>query len=305
MTVAVLAPVAPESEPDTYRGVAILRLHVDDPIPTPRSPQRFAVRIHPDLARYLLTYNHPQNRPKKPTAIARYVRDLVAGAWAFTPESIVFSISPHLEDGQNRLHAIIESGVTVWMMVDFGWPADLIEVINRASARTNADAFAVNGVSNRMGAAAAIGIADKYRSTFDTPVRWTQRILTSSEALDIYRRDPMGWGDAATAGARIYASVQGLGNATWIAAYYLISEAAGRGTADKFFAEVIDETGEAGSATRRLKSHYLRRKVSDTASGDSREPMENIVRAFNAWAADKPVGFVRTGGAFVLSRIRP
>ena len=60
----------------------------------------------------------------------------------------------------------------------------------------------------------------------------------------------------------------------------------------------------AGSATRRLKAHYLRRKIGDTASHDRREPMENIVRAFNGWVTGKTVGFVRTSGAFVLSPIR-
>lgn len=293
----------PEFE-DYYHGVEVLRLHVDDPIPTPRAPRRYAVRVYPDLARYLLTFNHPQNRKRKPSKIAQFSRDMAHDAWAFTPEPLIFSSKPLLENGQNRLWAVIESGATVWLMLDFGWPDDLIEVVDRGSSRTNADAFAVNGYKNAAACAAAIGIVEKYHVTVETPNRWTQRFLTSSESLENYTKTPEAWDIAAGWGVRIYGATQGLGSATWVAAYYVIAETAGTEKADAFFNEVIDETGEAGSPTRKLKSHYLRRKLSDTASGDPREPMENIVRAFNAWTSHKPVGFVRTGGAFVLSPVR-
>jgi len=296
--------IAPRPDEDFYRGVPVLHLHVDDPIPTPRAPQRFAVRVYPDLARYLLTFNHPQNRKKKTTAIARYARDMDLGYWAFTPESIVFSTGRQLEDGQNRLLAVIESGVTVWMMLDFGWPADLIEVINRASSRTNADAFIVNGVPNRTGAAAAVGIVARYESTAGTPLLWKATTMSPSEVLALYQKDPAAWDAANVVGNRLYGATQGLGAATWAAAYFVLAKATSGSVADRFFSEVADETGVAGSATRKLKSHYLRRRVGDTASGDRREPLENIVRAFNAWTAGKPAGFVRTGGAFVLSPIK-
>lgn len=304
MTALATAPVVEEIKLEAYHGVPVLRLHVDDPIPTPRAPQRNAVRIFPDLARYMLTFNHPQNRKPKKTAIARYARDMELGYWAFTPESIVFSATPLLEDGQNRLHAVIEAGVPAWMMVDFGWPTDLIEVINRASSRTNADAFMVAAVPNRNSAAAAIGIVEKYKATAGTPLHWAIRVLSPTEALEIYRQDSAAWDRANAWANRIYNATQGLGTATWAAAYYLIAGAAGQEKADAFFTEVVDETGEAGSASRRLKSHYLRRKLYDTASGDRREPLENIVRAFNAWLTKKPVGFVRTGGSFIVTPVR-
>ena len=291
--------------PSVYHGVPVLRLHVGDPIPTPRAPQRYAVLVNPDLARYLLTFNHPRNRGHKPGAVHKYSRDMELGWWAFTPESIVFSDAPLLEDGQNRLRAVEESGARIWMMFDFGWPEDLIERINRGASRTNADAFAVNGYKNGSVISAGIGIVEKYRMTVGRPNRWANRILTSSESLSRYGENPTGWEAAAAWGMRVYNAVQGLGPSTWAAAHRIMVIAAGEVTTDAFFQELIDETGEVGSASRKLKSHYLRRRLSDTASGDTREPMENIVRAFNAWRAGKPVGFVRTGGAFTLSAVRP
>lgn len=308
MTVALVKPstngTTEKVAEDRHHGIPVLRLHVDDPIPRPRAPQRYAVRVYPDLARYLLTFNHPQNRKRKPAAIEKYARDMAQGYWSFTPESIVFSQAGILEDGQNRLFAVEQSGASVWLMFDFGWPSDLIERINRGSSRTNADAFSVNGYKYATVAASVVGVVRKFDQTVGTPNRWSQRLLTPSEALEDYRTSPEAYDLAAAWGTRLYGSTQGLGPTAWAAAYFVIAKVRGRETADAFFQEVVDETGEAGSASRKLKSHYLRRRLSDTASGDSREPIENIVRAFNAWATHKPAGFVRVGGAFVLTPVR-
>lgn len=293
-----------ELKVDTYHGVPVLRLHVDDPIPSPRAPQWLAVQVNPDLARYLLGFNHANNRTKKPGAIAKYRADMEAGYWAFTPEPIIFSSSGILEDGQNRLHAAAEAGATVWMVMTFGWPEGIIQQINRGMSRTNADALKVDGKTNETVSAAAIGIVEKYDLTVLTPLRWTGRTLSASQCLSRYEQDPERWDAAATMGNRAYVSTRGLGPAIWAAAYYLISREHGPQEASSFYEEFMAETGEPGSATRKLKSHYLRRKAKDTASGDVREPIENIVRAFNAYIVGRSVSFVRTSGAFELAPIR-
>jgi len=302
-TVAALA--LPERiKPDLHHGVPVLRLHVGDPIPTPRAPFRYAVHVYPDLARYLLTFNHPQNRKHKPTAIRRYARDMANGNFGFTPEPIIFTSSPVLANGQNRLRAVELSGASVWLMLDFGWPEDVIQRIDRGSARTNADALGIDSVKHAATVAGAYTYVMKYESTVGTPLRWTNTTPTGAEALEAYREHPDPWAEAADWGTRAYRATNGLGQSTWSAAYFILAAVRGSETAQSFYSELIGESGEAGSASRRLKSHYLRRKLSDTSSGDPREPMENIVRAFNAWVSRKPVAFVRTGGSFVLSPVK-
>jgi len=292
------------TQADLYHGVPVLRLHVDDPIPSPRAPQRFAVQVHPDLARYWLTLNHPENRKSKSHAIKKYARDMSNGYWTFTPESVVFSKGGVLQNGQNRLWAITEAGVPVWLMVDFGWPDDLLQRIDRGAARTNSDALMVEGVANSAQMSGAYTITEKYLRSVGSAQRWTHFLPTSSEVLEAYREESELWDAAVAIGRRAYDSVDGLGPSTWTAAAYLIIKARDIEAAEDFFGEFIAEEGQAGSATRRLKSHYLRRKLLDTVSGDPREPLENIVRAFNAWSARRVVGFVRTGGAFELSRVK-
>lgn len=304
MTALAVRRLVKDESRDAYHGVPVLRLHVDDPIPNPRAPERYAVPVHPDLARHWLTLNHPENRKAKPKAVKRYVRDMRNGWWVFAPEPLIFSQGGVLQNGQNRLLAVAESGVTVWLMVDFGWPEDLIQRIDRGASRTNADALSMEGIASATTLSGAYSFVVKYGNTVGTPLRWGQVLPTASEALEAYREDSDRWHAAILGGRRAYDSIRGLGPSTWTAAHFIIAGVRGIEEVDRFYNELVEESGEAGSATRRLKSHYLRRKLTDTVTGDPREPMENIVRAFNAWTTGKPVGFVRVGGAFVLSAVR-
>ena len=137
--------------------------------------------------------------------------------------------------------------------------------------------------------------------TCGTPKTWSTRLLTPSEALHKYAACPEAWDVATVWGRRAYETINGAGVATWVAAFFVIAEAVGTERAEAFFEEVTSGTGAPGAATRKLWAHYRNRKVGDTASGDRREPLENVIRAYNAWTSNKPVGFVRVAGAFVLS----
>ena len=95
---------------------------------------------------------------------------------------------------------------------------------------------------------------------------------------------------------------QGGSTSAWAAAYYIIARE--RPTAaDSFFAEVADETGEPGSVTRELAKWFTRRPYRATKTGDNREPLELIIRAFNAWLTGKRLSSPKYKG-FVLSRIK-
>ncbi len=72
--------------------------------------------VTPEVAIDWLGYN-TRNRRTKPAAIAKYQRDQVAGNWRFTGEAIKFGTDGRLLDGQNRLHAVIESEIPVVMLV--------------------------------------------------------------------------------------------------------------------------------------------------------------------------------------------
>lgn len=290
--------------PDTYHGIRVLALKVDDPIPTPRAPERYAVRIYPDLARYLLTLNHPDNRGIRVRAVAKYAEDMRAGLWWFTPESLVFSTTGHLHDGQHRLVAAAEYGSDVWMMCDFGWPDGIINAIDRGIGRTNSDAFAIESVPNPAVVAGAMAVEARYLEAVGTTRGYSTKVVISAQrSLALYRESPDSWQVAVRAGSRAYERLdRALSPSVWAAAYHIIADAYPV-EAEAFFEAVIEGSEEPTSASRVLGNWVRRHPIGATRTGDKREPLEIIIRGFNAWRAGRQMALPKAPG-FTLSRVR-
>lgn len=299
---AKVRPIKPEA--DLYHGVPVLPIKVGDPIPTPRAPERYAVRVYPDLARYFLTFNHPRNRSVRKRAVAKYAADMGAGRWWFTPEPLVFSTSGVLQNGQHRCRSVTEYGADVWMMCDFGWPDDIINAIDRGGARTNHDAFKIDSIPNATTVSAAIALVSRYKAIVGGVRGFSGMALPTAQAsLAIYAEDDAGWDHAASVGVRVYSALdKGLGPTTWTAAHRIIG-AVHPDKVDAFLDAVADGTEDLGSPTRKIGNWFRRRPAAATNTGDGREHLEVIVRAFNAWNGGKPMSMPRAAG-FTLSRVR-
>ncbi len=290
--------------PDTYHGVQVMDLHVDDPIPTPRAPERYAVRVYPDLARYWLTLNYAMNRSVRHSKVEKFVSDMRDDLWRFTPESLVFSDAGALENGQHRLWAVTEYGSDVWMMCDFGWPTEIIYAIDRGSPRSNVDAFRLSYVPNPALIASMIAYVERYDLVVGKDRSYNSIGAPTSQAvMAIYAGDEEAWQAAGRAGIRVYRSLdKGLAPSVWAAAYCII-ERARPGLAQPFFDAIAEGTGEPRSVTRLLGEFYRRRPVTLRRTADTREPIENIVRAFNAYRTGRSFAWVKQAG-FVLSHVK-
>lgn len=74
------------------------------------------VLVTPDLAREMLTHNKV-NRPLIEKWIKKYARDMQAGKWERSGQGIIFDEDGLLVDGQNRLTALIRTGLSLRMLV--------------------------------------------------------------------------------------------------------------------------------------------------------------------------------------------
>lgn len=289
---------------ETYHGMDVLAIHVGDALPTPPYPVRYAVRVAPDLARYLLTFNHAKNRDLRPRKIRAMASDMIADRWLFAPHGLVFDLNGTLNDGQHRLLAIIETGVTLWVVVDFGWPIGVIRAIDRGTSRTTADMLGVDELDNASGLSAGFTRWWQYQrlvgtsrglAGFDVP--------TSMEAEATIAADLDAWHEAVNRGSRIYRVLEkGASASAWSAFFRLAAESDPR-VAAEFYAELHDGTGSPKSATRQLADWFRRRPMTVTKTGDAREPLELMIRAWNAWLVGKSFAFPRFSG-FELSRVR-
>jgi hypothetical protein len=103
--------------------------------------------ITPELAESYLSKNL-HNRNLRQRTVDAYALDMQAGDWDFTGESIKFATDGTLIDGQHRLAAIIQSGVTVRMGVVTGLALIVQENVDNGVRRTFGDVLKLRGESN-------------------------------------------------------------------------------------------------------------------------------------------------------------
>ena len=134
-----------------------------------------------------------RNRNKKPMKIARYARDMAAGNWRFTGEPLKFAADGTLLDGQNRLHAVIESGASIQTAIARGITLEAQDVMDTATPRSGADQLVINGYSNGKDLQAAYNAHNGYHSgairTANADLRGTTR-LTNAEIMSYARKFP-------------------------------------------------------------------------------------------------------------------
>lgn len=84
-------------------------------------PYSVDMHVTPEQAQQWLANNHA-NRDLRPRVVKKYARAMSTGQWMWTPEGISLAPSGRILQGQHRLHAIVLSGVTVYMRVNFNIP---------------------------------------------------------------------------------------------------------------------------------------------------------------------------------------
>lgn len=115
-----------------------------------RALAKFVVGIYvvtPDLAAELLKRN-TRNRKISRSVVDKYIAEMKRGEWYPTASGIGFDVDGVLVDGQHRLMAIVESGVSVPMLVVEGLPSRSQEKVDRQRRRTIFDVFSLAGYKN-------------------------------------------------------------------------------------------------------------------------------------------------------------
>src|ERR1700753_330097 len=102
------------------------------------------MKITPEIARAWLETNI-HNRPVNETVIARYVEAMKSGQWERNGETIKFANTGALLDGQHRLKAVLQSGVTIETYVVFNLPPQVFDTIDTGRNRSIGDLLALDG----------------------------------------------------------------------------------------------------------------------------------------------------------------
>jgi len=123
--------------------------------------------IDPELAELLLGRMIDNRRVRRPKVL-QFAADMKAGLWRVTGEAIKLTEDGQVIDGEHRLRAIIESGVSIETLVVHGAQIDDRVAMDSGTSRTLTDHLRFLGVERPTDLAAAlIALQDRHqRSPF-------------------------------------------------------------------------------------------------------------------------------------------
>ena len=97
------------------------------------------ITITPVMADYWLTKNNVDNRNLRHGWINYLTDEIKSGNWHVTHQGIAFDVNNRLLDGQHRLYAVVNSGISVDMLVTTGLPTDTFKAMDNGMKRNMSD----------------------------------------------------------------------------------------------------------------------------------------------------------------------
>ena len=121
-------------------------------------------RISPARAKALLARNQ-HNRVVRPAHVRQLTEAMTSGRWVFNGESIKIDEDGGLLDGQHRLIAICDSGVTGQVVVVEGLPRPVQDTVDTGRRRKLSDVLAIAGYPDASALATASRMCRSWRAS--------------------------------------------------------------------------------------------------------------------------------------------
>ncbi|MCI1637982.1 MAG: hypothetical protein LKI30_07785 [Bifidobacterium crudilactis] len=150
-----------------------------------------AINLTPAMAKEILAAN-THNRKITQNKVNIWAETMKRGEWQMNGEAIKISSQGVVLDGQHRLLAVVQSGVTIPILIIKGLSADTQSTMDIGKSRTLADVLSLEGETNATTLASVLTglvIWDKYSPS----VAFTggrQYAITNGEAFDFLRQHP-------------------------------------------------------------------------------------------------------------------
>lgn len=103
------------------------------------------VLVTPEKAVEWLGCNIKRNRPILTDRETSYAHDMVSGKWIRNGETIKFDTNGKLIDGQHRLRAIVDTGLSIKMDVAYNVPEDAFKTIDTGAPRNYRQIMRMDG----------------------------------------------------------------------------------------------------------------------------------------------------------------
>lgn len=145
-------------------------------------------KITPEMAKKYYAKSRG-NRAINRQTVRKYIAQMKAGLWILNGETICFDADDVLRDGHHRLLAIIESGVTIEVLVVRGVDPKAWHTYDQGKSRSGGDIFQIDGVANAFAAKAIVAKCEalKEKKILHGKNAAQHTTITNIEMLELYR----------------------------------------------------------------------------------------------------------------------
>ncbi|MFD4789315.1 hypothetical protein ACFWN1_20110 [Streptomyces sp. NPDC058459] len=250
-------------------------------------PVSHVVMMTVELAAELLSrenFNRRLNRGHVATLAASMVR----GHWQVTHQGIALDgplATGSVIDGQHRLHAVVEAGVAVPMLVFEHVSRDTFRVLDTGQRRTAADALSLKGESNSQLLASTVRHVHLY---LNVPVgQWIgpKARMTNDQILEALEKDPDGYREAAAVGRKLGPKALIIPTAAAVGYYVTVDGSTPRTRVDEWLSGVASGANLSGGDPRLALCRTL---INARGRGNQRRRSTRAqsglyVKAWNHW----------------------
>ena len=94
------------------------------------------VTMTPEWAKSILDSQNSKNRAIRPNAVKKIAFAILDGHWKLSHQGIAIDINGQLQDGQHRLAAVVQSGMSIQILLTTGCDPQSFDVLDCGVNRT-------------------------------------------------------------------------------------------------------------------------------------------------------------------------
>ncbi len=242
------------------------------------------IELTPTIAKMLLDRNK-SNRPLNKGNIAFLMKEIKNGNWQFSSEAIKIDDKGNTLDGQHRCHAVINTGISINIMIVSGLDSSVFTVLDTGRKRLAADSLSIHGVSHATLVSATIRIIVQFDKGSYGEIGSMSRIISNQEMVKFYDEHPE-IAISATDGYKLYKDCNGIMSPSVVTAFhYLLNRVSPEG-AEEFLTKLCTGVGlEKDSAINVLRNKLIKSSNDDKFKLKQSEIMKFIIIAWNKFRA--------------------
>jgi len=255
----------------------------------------FVALITPEIARIIWQHKNI-NRGIHLSQLRRLARALTQRRWQLNGEPLIFDRDGRLVEGQHRIKAVIDTGVSMVTLVVYGIDWELLGSMGLGAKRSIGDILGIRGIKNGNHIGAALRWVYRYEhGLMNNP----HPNVTDDELADTYPTHA-GLQDSFPLGAR----AQGLAAPAMVTALHYLCVKRDRATANAFFWKFgTGEQLEANDVVLVLRNRFLK-GLSGKGTHFNRYILRDELKApmiALAWNIIRKRGWVKIGNAKPLT----